>query len=267
MDAAKDDVTVCKHCKKEVAVSNFELHEPHCQRFLCLCPDCGESVPRDQLDQHREDEHTQVQCVRCRKKMERRDLPDHETDECSERLKCCEFCELELPLSSLMEHSIVCGSRTERCADCGRYVTLKDQSRHAEICSFQIQTQDISDLDYDQRDDSQGDMQKKPPVQCDKCFKMVFSDSMEEHERVCDPSSQEEEDLYSDIRQDPNKPDQIRTQRSDFSMSDRRKVKESGWLVGKGGDGGDEISTCPYCHLALPIKTLQWHEVSLNGPT
>uniref|UniRef100_A0A667ZXL5 XIAP associated factor 1 n=1 Tax=Myripristis murdjan TaxID=586833 RepID=A0A667ZXL5_9TELE len=44
---------------KEVAEANFALHESHCRRFLCLCPDCEEPVPKEQLDQHRLDQHTQ----------------------------------------------------------------------------------------------------------------------------------------------------------------------------------------------------------------
>lgn len=43
---------------KMVAEANFALHETHCKRFLCLCPDCEETVPRELLDQHREEQHT-----------------------------------------------------------------------------------------------------------------------------------------------------------------------------------------------------------------
>lgn len=36
--------------------------------------------------------------------------------------------------------------------------------------------------------------------------------------------------------------------------------------LGRGpwGDGGDpdQISTCPHCHLALPLFTLRWHKVT-----
>lgn len=27
----------------------------------------------------------------------------------------------------------------------------------------------------------------------------------------------------------------------------------------------DEISTCHFCHLALPVRTLEWHEVLVIG--
>uniref|UniRef100_A0A3Q1F042 XIAP associated factor 1 n=1 Tax=Acanthochromis polyacanthus TaxID=80966 RepID=A0A3Q1F042_9TELE len=42
-------------CHKEVAEANFALHETHCSRFLCLCPECDEAVPRDQLAEHKEE--------------------------------------------------------------------------------------------------------------------------------------------------------------------------------------------------------------------
>lgn len=48
---------------KEVAEANFTLHEMHCKRFLCLCPDCNETIPKEHLSQHREEQHTQVYTV------------------------------------------------------------------------------------------------------------------------------------------------------------------------------------------------------------
>ncbi|KAA0702095.1 hypothetical protein E1301_Tti007921 [Triplophysa tibetana] len=101
---------------KEVAKANYDVHEPHCQRFLCLCPGCDETIPRDQLEDHKAEEHA-------------------ETDECQERLKSCEYCELELPLSGLLKHSLSCGSRTSPCSDCGRYVQFQHQHLHALECS------------------------------------------------------------------------------------------------------------------------------------
>ncbi|XP_042338188.1 XIAP-associated factor 1-like, partial [Plectropomus leopardus] len=74
----KEETRTCGQCHKEVSEVNFALHETHCKRFLCLCPDCGESVNREELNQHRETEHTQVRCSKCNQKMERRHLKDHE---------------------------------------------------------------------------------------------------------------------------------------------------------------------------------------------
>ncbi|GAA6086759.1 XIAP-associated factor 1 isoform X2, partial [Tachysurus ichikawai] len=44
-----------------------------------------------------------------------------------------------------------------------------------------------------------------------------------------------------------------------LSLSDLLKKKKQndnlGWIIDP-----DRISTCPYCHLALPVNTLRWHE-------
>lgn len=42
---------------------------------------------------------------------------------------------MELLWKEFDEHQLVCGSRTERCGDCGLYVTLRDQLEHDLTCS------------------------------------------------------------------------------------------------------------------------------------
>uniref|UniRef100_A0A8C5BC30 TRAF-type domain-containing protein n=1 Tax=Gadus morhua TaxID=8049 RepID=A0A8C5BC30_GADMO len=108
-------LSACENCSAEVLVDNLALHESHCGRFLCLCPDCGETVSREQLEQHRLEEHSQV-------------------EECTARLLCCDFCELELPVRRLEEHQQVCGSRTEHCNTCHRYVLLRNLAQHTLAC-------------------------------------------------------------------------------------------------------------------------------------
>ncbi|MBN3312129.1 XAF1 factor, partial [Atractosteus spatula] len=134
MEEHKGDSRLCRNCKKEVAVSNFALHESHCKRFLCVCPDCDEPVPREQMDQHRDTEHKQVRCPQCHEQMEKRQLEEHQAEQCQERLASCQFCQLQVPLSRLPEHVAPCGSRTERCPDCGSYVQLRDQEAHTRDC-------------------------------------------------------------------------------------------------------------------------------------
>lgn len=77
-------------------------------------------------------------------------------DECSERPQICEFCQLELPLSNLKEHRVPCGSRTERCSDCGLYVKLMDQLNHAQICSTTTPTTLKDLVPEDNASDSDG---------------------------------------------------------------------------------------------------------------
>ncbi|KAB5550631.1 hypothetical protein PHYPO_G00056000 [Pangasianodon hypophthalmus] len=226
MDTA-EELAICNHCNKDVVKTNLPMHEAHCQRFLCLCPDCDEPVPKDQLEEHRQEQHTPVKCKKCNMKMEKCKLPDHETNECTERLQSCEYCQLALPLSNLKEHMVACGSRTERCQECNQYVTLKDQLQHAQICTsedFSFITKSIngpvkplpaSTLQEDELDDN---------------------DSRDQH--VSQAADSKDEDTI-------------------LSLSDLQKKKRNekmGWR------DEDQISTCPHCHLALPLNTLQWHE-------
>ncbi|XP_041796853.1 XIAP-associated factor 1-like [Chelmon rostratus] len=255
----KEATRTCGQCHRDVEVGNFTLHETHCSRFLCLCPDCEEAVPRQQLQQHREEQHAQVRCLKCNQKMERCQLMDHESDECVERLQSCQFCELELPWKELNEHRLACGSRTELCGDCGRYVTLRDRPEHGLTCSA--------------TDGGSGPPpatgkipanSKKVTVLCSRCAAPFPAEDIEEHELRCVPAtrSDDEEDEPEEEEEE---------EECDFSMrgvsrlSSTCKANSLSHRPSSGpwGEGGDpyQISTCPHCHLALPLLTLRWHEV------
>uniref|UniRef100_A0A3Q3KNZ2 TRAF-type domain-containing protein n=1 Tax=Monopterus albus TaxID=43700 RepID=A0A3Q3KNZ2_MONAL len=211
---------------KEVAEVNFALHETHCSRFLCLCPDCDEAVPKEQLEKHREEQHTQVRCSKCNQKLERCQLLDHESDECVERLQTCQFCELELPWKHLDEHCRVCGSRTELCRDCGRYVRLSDQPAHTLTCST---TDNAS---------SPPKTTNGPP---DGSKRIWDSNMFFPFPKV----------TYSSLALKST----IQHLLTSTSLSNRSCSRPWG-----NGRDPDQIRTCPYCHLALPLFTLRWHK-------
>uniref|UniRef100_A0AAR2K0C5 TRAF-type domain-containing protein n=2 Tax=Pygocentrus nattereri TaxID=42514 RepID=A0AAR2K0C5_PYGNA len=243
MDEAVDtteELELCSHCNKEVAKVNFSMHEAHCKRFLCLCPDCDDSVPKEQLEEHRKEQHTVVRCQKCNKKMQRCKLPDHEKDECSERPQSCEFCNLELPLSALNEHTETCGSRTERCLDCKQYVMLRDQTRHAQICSPALSEDHSSN-----NDDSINENMKCAPT-----------DNLQDDQKLGAYLSYDQCDLYGDLRQDlvSEEPEELPDLKFSFLTQQKKEIGAVGF-----GDW-DQISTCPHCHLALPLRTLEWHE-------
>ncbi|KAK6296925.1 hypothetical protein J4Q44_G00330670 [Coregonus suidteri] len=249
-DTEEDTTRVCDQCHKKVAVSNFALHESHCQRFLCLCPACDESVPRELLEQHHQDQHSQVKCTKCNKKVERCQLLDHESDECKARLQCCEFCQLELPLSAMAEHSVACGSRTECCSDCGRYVTLRDQTEHSQICP---------DLYVPDNPSPPSSNSSRTAVVCRSCMRSFPLEKMAEHQLECVHTSEEAEGDDDDDDDGSHKQEQpspllTNSMKSALFSAQGRRQEE-------GGEGDvDQISTCPHCHLALPVVTLRWHE-------
>ncbi|XP_016334970.1 XIAP-associated factor 1-like [Sinocyclocheilus anshuiensis] len=248
----EEELILCTHCNKEVAKANYDLHEPHCKRFLCICPDCDETVPRDQLEEHKTEQHTEVKCKMCNKKKERRHLLDHEKDECSERPQICEFCQLELPLSSLKVHKVSCGSRTERCSDCGRYVKLMDQLDHAQICSTTTTPTTSKDL---VAEDDTSDTDELTMLQCQNCLKYIPSDILKEHKLLC-KQSLNCADVEDDDSEDENpSPGNVRAAGFSFSSLQKKKRETEDRNIDL-----DKISTCPLCHLALPVKTLEWHE-------
>ncbi|XP_033979656.1 XIAP-associated factor 1 [Trematomus bernacchii] len=268
----------CGQCHKEVAEVNFALHETHCSRFLVVCPDCEETVPREQLDTHREEQHTEVRCSRCHQKMERCQLLDHESAECEQRLQVCLFCDLELPVKDLQDHSVACGSRTELCGDCGRYVTLKLLNEHTSTCPG---TQSGSEP----AESTRGLTPHKETitVNCTRCLASFPIEDIEQHEMECvsssssrrlqddkDEEGDDEEDKDEDEEEDEDKPEEEERNGWDVAERGATASKTPHFLSKRPSrdprgdtfeeEDPDQISCCPHCHLALPLPTLRWHQ-------
>ncbi|KAG7479614.1 XIAP-associated factor 1 [Solea senegalensis] len=242
----KEETRTCSKCHREIAEANFALHETHCSRFLCLCPDCDEAVPTEQLSQHREEQHTQVRCSMCHQKMERCQLKDHEADECVERLHACHFCDLELPWKELDQHCVFCGSRTELCRDCGRYVKLSDLPSHASTCSAAA-----ADATPPQTT-STSPKKTTVTVNCSKCTASFPAEDADKHECVSVEDDSEDED--DEFPREVSLPQLSSIYRA-ASLSDRTYTGP--W---RDEDDPDQISSCPHCHLALPLFSLRRHE-------
>ncbi|KAM7413645.1 hypothetical protein PAMA_020841 [Pampus argenteus] len=255
----KEATRICGQCHKEVAETNFTLHETHCSRFLCICPDCDETVPTEQLDQHREEEHTLVKCSKCNEKMERCRLTDHESSECVEHPQRCQYCELELPWKKMDEHSVVCGSRTELCRDCNRYVMLKNQHEHRLTCSAAYSGSDPPQTTNNSANKT------KITVNCSRCMVSFPAEDIDQHEMECFPASRgdyEEDEQEEEERGDEDDFSWLGAtpQLNNAYKATSPSFRSSSGPLG-GGDDPYQISTCPHCHLALPLITLRWHEV------
>ncbi|XP_075754863.1 TRAF-type zinc finger domain-containing protein 1 [Pelodiscus sinensis] len=134
MAAANEQKTqLCSNCKKDILVTNFTIHEVHCNRNISLCCFCKESVPKSEMKIHIESEHVQVTC-KCNMKMEKSHLEDHKASACPLRLVMCQHCEIELAFNKLQDHEDYCGTRTETCSECGHHVMVKDLKEHPQVC-------------------------------------------------------------------------------------------------------------------------------------
>lgn len=124
------EVKFCSNCKHEVPAGNFMMHHIHCQRKLALCQKCDEPIPLTEFSVHNANFHIVVSCPDCGQKMEKINVPEHQRLSCTHRALCCVFCHLEMKACELMEHENYCGSRTEKCEECGEFIMLKYQQLH-----------------------------------------------------------------------------------------------------------------------------------------
>ncbi|XP_074462591.1 TRAF-type zinc finger domain-containing protein 1 [Larus michahellis] len=132
-----EETRLCGNCTKDIPVANFIMHEIHCSRNIEVCRYCSESVPKSEMKNHMESEHGQVTC-KCRMKIERSLLKDHEASACPLRPALCQYCDLQLAFSKLQDHEIYCGARTERCGGCGRNIMMKDLKEHPQVCGQEV---------------------------------------------------------------------------------------------------------------------------------
>ncbi|XP_072736186.1 TRAF-type zinc finger domain-containing protein 1 isoform X1 [Ciconia boyciana] len=131
------ETRLCGNCKKDIPVANFTMHEIHCSRNIEVCRYCSELIPKSEMKNHIESEHGQVTC-KCRMKIEKCHLKDHEASACPLRPAVCQYCDIQLTFNKLQDHEIYCGARTERCGGCGRNVMVKDLKDHPRVCGQDV---------------------------------------------------------------------------------------------------------------------------------
>ncbi|KAF4518800.1 hypothetical protein B566_EDAN005423 [Ephemera danica] len=126
----EDEMEICSNCKREIPSLNYVMHSVHCHRNIAVCPQCKEPVPHSEMAQHRETQHGSNPCKACGELVENSQLTKHESETCSKRRVACIYCELDLVAAERAEHENYCGSRTEKCEECGEFVMLKYQTLH-----------------------------------------------------------------------------------------------------------------------------------------
>ena len=160
------ETELCEHCKKEVPVENYLMHSAHCKRNIQLCPLCGQAISRKDAKEHLEEYHEKIDCVHCGQKTTRIDEENHLASECTKALIPCHYCDILLPREKMSKHQDFCGSRTELCEKCNRYVMMRDLQKHETSC-----------LDY-------------TVLPCEFCGALISYDRLDSHQLQCITESQ-----------------------------------------------------------------------------
>ena len=146
------------------------MHSVHCKRNLKLCSLCGEAIQRSKEREHFEENHAEINCVQCGQKTTRSEEGNHLAYECGKRPITCHYCELRLPRERMSEHQEFCGTRTEFCRKCSRYVLVRDFMDHDSACDGGINNR-------------QHDLPVSLP--CEFCGSLIQQDKLDAHQREC----------------------------------------------------------------------------------
>ncbi|XP_027704523.1 XIAP-associated factor 1 [Vombatus ursinus] len=253
----EEDLQLCTNCEKKVPSAYFFLHEAHCLRFRAICPECKEVILKEELKDHQENGHKQVQCSLCLQSMQKHLLEAHEA-ECPERLIPCEFCELAVPLSHLEEHETSCGSQT-----------APSLTRQQPVLPAQPASQEAHCMDKSKK--SRKAPRKK--VSCPKCPEdnpeAKFSQHWDECHRfrglmksfdACLPKKPEQP---SPVPWDPEPAEAPVGEKVVRPKKESRtfKMPLSSWPAqGQKENEYDVLEGCAHCHILLPLPVLKQHE-------
>lgn len=124
-----DTTKLCSNCKRDINVASFLMHEAFCLKNVRPCEICKMPIDQKLKDQHFEEIHTKQMCE-CGLEFEKSLIENHKKNECLKRQINCKFCDIPLYFDKLEEHLNKCGTRTELCNECKRYIQIKDQEEH-----------------------------------------------------------------------------------------------------------------------------------------
>ena len=128
-DSVSSEYYFCENCKRYILNSNKLTHEVMCIRRIQYCSICCLPIDKSILEKHIS-WHKPIKCS-CGEEISRELYDKHIKNVCLNREVICEYCELNFKYTRMIEHTKVCGSRTELCERCGKRVQLINMKGHA----------------------------------------------------------------------------------------------------------------------------------------
>ena len=127
------DYKICDNCRHKIPMASFTMHSLSCARMNYYCEGCQSVVQKSKKEEHMAEVHTIVYCE-CGDGVEARFMEKHKLQDCKKRIVKCEYCPLEMPYIEKFEHEMKCGSQTERCEKCRKYIQKRDLMVHMVDC-------------------------------------------------------------------------------------------------------------------------------------
>jgi hypothetical protein len=145
------NITLCHVCREPIPKNQFEAHKKSC---VAVKPKTKKSEPppvnleRSQYYQDRKAIENKKVAARKERQMQKYDrlvdtgyslqsqkvateaLQQKQSEKPKSNLLACKFCDLELPKLELEEHENYCGTRTDKCLECGELVMFKYKQIH-----------------------------------------------------------------------------------------------------------------------------------------
>jgi hypothetical protein len=134
---SEDEETIeCSNCRKQIPKRVQATHEAFCRRNHFTCGLCDRIIRIQDKEAHIEETHRQIRCS-CGEIMEIQNLARHKQIDCLHRLKPCQYCQLRKKMVDIPDHEDYCGSRTEKCSKCSKFISIKDFQQHSQSnCQF-----------------------------------------------------------------------------------------------------------------------------------
>jgi len=130
------------------------MHENFCEQHVKKCDICGEVINKEEEEEHIEETHSMkkceicgdefiaseyykhrpncesnVECIYCKMEFRPKEVIMHQMN-CEYNMYQCYFCFANIANKDKINHEIFCGSRTEKCKTCGKYVMLNKMNFH-----------------------------------------------------------------------------------------------------------------------------------------
>ncbi|CAG9312315.1 XAF1_2 [Blepharisma stoltei] len=138
------EAEICEICHKEVPTLSMTMHRAHCERNTMRCLKCNELISKLAQEEHDLLYHQIKECSQCYARMEARYFEKHE---CPKAPSYCPYCEATYPLDLFQPHIQACGSRSEECEKCNRFILLKHFKSHQDSCGKEDSEKNIKAKD------------------------------------------------------------------------------------------------------------------------